>query len=99
MDDWVEIQRDEAHIKRERAKARQLRNTPYFQELLRKGGSFPELRFTRLALHVEGLLHDGDPGFREGLPDQVDRVLRNPRGREDDGFLRVARLQRFQVIL
>ena len=37
MDDWVEIQRDEAHIKRERAKARQLRNTPYFQELLRKG--------------------------------------------------------------
>ena len=37
MSDWVEINRDEAHIKRERAKARELRKTPYFQELLRKG--------------------------------------------------------------
>ncbi len=37
MDDWVEIRRDEAHIKRERAKARELRETPYFQELFRKG--------------------------------------------------------------
>ena len=31
MDDWIEINRDERHIKRERAKARELRNTPYFQ--------------------------------------------------------------------
>lgn len=52
MDDWVEIRRDEAHIKRERAKARQLRNTPYFQELLRKGechychGIFPPEELT-----------------------------------------------------
>ena len=52
MDDWVEIHRDEAHIKRERAKARQLRNTPYFQELLRKGechychGVFPPEELT-----------------------------------------------------
>lgn len=37
MDDWVYIERDERHIKRERAKARELRKTPYFQELLRKG--------------------------------------------------------------
>lgn len=37
MDDWVEIKRDEAHIKRERAKARELRKTPYFQELFRQG--------------------------------------------------------------
>jgi len=37
MDDWVEIRRDEAHIKRERAKARELRKTPYFQELFRQG--------------------------------------------------------------
>ena len=37
MDDWVEIRRDEAHIKRERAKARDLRKTPYFQELFRQG--------------------------------------------------------------
>ena len=37
MDDCIEIERDEAHIKRERAKARELRKTPYFQELLRKG--------------------------------------------------------------
>ncbi len=37
MDDWVEINRDERHIRRERAKARELRGTPYFQELLRKG--------------------------------------------------------------
>ncbi len=37
MDDWVEIERDERHIKRERAKAKELRKTPYFQELFRKG--------------------------------------------------------------
>lgn len=37
MDDWIEIKRDEAHIKRERAKARELRNSSYFQELFRKG--------------------------------------------------------------
>ena len=37
MDEWIEIQRDERHIKRERAKARELRNTPYFKELFAKG--------------------------------------------------------------
>lgn len=37
MDDWIEIERDERHIKRERAKAKELRQTPYFQELFRKG--------------------------------------------------------------
>jgi 5-methylcytosine-specific restriction endonuclease McrA len=37
MDDWIEINKDEAHVKRERAKARELRKTPYFQELFRKG--------------------------------------------------------------
>ena len=37
MDDWIEINRDERHIRRERAKARELRNSPYFQNLLRQG--------------------------------------------------------------
>ncbi len=37
MDDWIEIERDERHIKRERAKAKELRQTPYFQELFSKG--------------------------------------------------------------
>ena len=37
MDDYIEIHRDERHIKREREKARELRKSPYFQELLRKG--------------------------------------------------------------
>lgn len=37
MDDWIEINRDERHIRRERAKARELRNTPYFQELFHRG--------------------------------------------------------------
>ncbi len=37
MDDWVEINRDERHIKRERAKARELRNTPYFRNLFQQG--------------------------------------------------------------
>ena len=36
-DEWVEFVPDERHIRRERAKARQLRATPYFQELLRRG--------------------------------------------------------------
>ena len=52
MDDWVEIHRDEAHIKRERSKARELRSTPYFQELFRRGecyychGKFPPEELT-----------------------------------------------------
>ena len=37
MDDYIEIHRDERHIKREREKARELRKSPFFQELLRKG--------------------------------------------------------------
>ena len=37
MDDWIEINKDDAHVKRERAKARELRKTAYFQELFRKG--------------------------------------------------------------
>lgn len=36
-DRWVEVTADEKFIRRERAKARELRNTPYFQELLRRG--------------------------------------------------------------
>ncbi len=52
MDDWIEISADEAHIRRERAKARELRKTPYFQELFRKGvchychGHFPASELT-----------------------------------------------------
>ena len=37
MDEWIEIERDDAHIKRERAKARELRKTSYFQNLFAKG--------------------------------------------------------------
>ena len=37
MDDWIEIRADERHIKRERAKARELRETPYFKELFARG--------------------------------------------------------------
>ena len=62
MDDWVYFERDERHIKRERAKARELRKTPYFQELLRKGichycgKKFPpeELTFDHIVPVVRG---------------------------------------------
>lgn len=37
MEEWIEINRDEQHIKRERAKARELRKTPYYQNLFQKG--------------------------------------------------------------
>ena len=52
MDDWVEIERDERHIKRERAKARELKNTPYFRALFKAGvchycgKKFPESELT-----------------------------------------------------
>ena len=52
MDDWVEIERDERHIKRERAKARELKNTPYFRALFKAGichycgQKFPESELT-----------------------------------------------------
>ena len=37
MDDWIEINKDDAHVKRERQKARELRKTAHFQELFRRG--------------------------------------------------------------
>lgn len=37
MDDWIEVNADEAFIKRERAKTREMRKTPYFRDLLKKG--------------------------------------------------------------
>jgi 5-methylcytosine-specific restriction endonuclease McrA len=37
MDEWIEINKDDAHVKRERQKARELRKTTYFQELFRRG--------------------------------------------------------------
>lgn len=52
MDDWVEIQADERHIKRERAKARELRQTAHYRELFRRGichycgKKFPESELT-----------------------------------------------------
>ena len=52
MDEWIEIERDERHIKRERAKARELRNTPYFRDLFARGichycgGKFPAAELT-----------------------------------------------------
>ena len=52
MDDWIEIKRDERHIKRERARAKELRQTPYFRELFRQGichycgKTFPETELT-----------------------------------------------------
>ena len=52
MEDWIEINRDERHIKKERAKAREMRKTPYYQELFRAGichycgKKFPEEELT-----------------------------------------------------
>ena len=37
MSDWIEIDKDESHIKRERAKARQMRGSQHWQRLLQKG--------------------------------------------------------------
>ena len=52
MDDWIEIRKDEAHIRRERAKARALKKTAWWQALLQKGichycgGKFPPEELT-----------------------------------------------------
>lgn len=52
MDEWIEINKDEAHVRRERRKARELRKTRYFQELFQRGtchycgGTFPENELT-----------------------------------------------------
>ncbi len=52
MDDWIEIERDERHIKRERAKARLLRQSAYFRNLFKLGichyckQKFPEEELT-----------------------------------------------------
>ena len=37
FDDWVFIDKDEKHVKRERKKAREMRNTQWWQNLLNKG--------------------------------------------------------------
>lgn len=37
MDDWIEINRDEKHISREKKKARDLRKSQWWQQQLQKG--------------------------------------------------------------
>jgi len=37
VSDWIEIEADEKHVKREREKARQFRNSQHWQRLLQKG--------------------------------------------------------------
>ena len=36
-DDWIDIRKDEAHIARERARARELKKSAWWQALLQKG--------------------------------------------------------------
>jgi 5-methylcytosine-specific restriction endonuclease McrA len=36
-DDWIDIRKDPAHVKRERAKARELRTTAWWKQQLAKG--------------------------------------------------------------
>lgn len=36
-DDWIDIKKDPAHVKRERAKAKELRKSPWWKEQLAKG--------------------------------------------------------------
>lgn len=36
-DDWIDIRKDESHIARERAKARELKKSAWWQALLQKG--------------------------------------------------------------
>ena len=37
MDDWIDIQKDDAHVARERAKARELRKSGWWHEQLARG--------------------------------------------------------------
>lgn len=37
MDDWVEIRKDDTHVARERKKARELRESPWWREQLSRG--------------------------------------------------------------
>jgi 5-methylcytosine-specific restriction protein A len=37
VNDWVDIRKDEKHVAVERAKARELRRSPWWQEQVRKG--------------------------------------------------------------
>ena len=37
MPDWIDIQKDPAHVARERAKARELRQTEWWRQLLQRG--------------------------------------------------------------
>ena len=52
MDDWVDIKKDPAHIKRERQKAKELRKSDWWKQQLSKGvcyyckGSFPAEELT-----------------------------------------------------
>ncbi len=52
MEDWIEIRKDDAHVARERKKAKELRQSPWWKEQLRKGichycgGKFPAEELT-----------------------------------------------------
>ena len=52
MEDWIDIQKDEAHVAREREKARELRKSAWWKEQLARGichycgGKFPPEELT-----------------------------------------------------
>ena len=62
MDDWIEINKDDAHVKREREKARELRKSQWWKEQLSRGTchycgkKFPpeELTFDHIVPVVRG---------------------------------------------
>ena len=37
MDDWIDIPKDPAHIKRERARAKELRSSPWWKQQIARG--------------------------------------------------------------
>ena len=57
MDDWVDIRKDEQHVKREREKARKLKKTQWWQNKLNNGiCHFCHQQFSRNELTMDHLV-------------------------------------------
>ncbi len=83
-DQWIEVTADEKFIRRERARARELRSTPYFQELLRQGiCHYCHRKFPREELTLDHIV----PVSRGGRSTRGNLVVCCRKCNQDKGLL------------
>ena len=75
-DDWIDIHRDDAHIARERKKARELKKSAWWNALLQKGichycGQTEILSFGALPMTTPRMIHESPTKIIAMIPNSI----------------------------